>query len=323
MNRGINKRIKLLSGIAAALMLMAFVISCKSNISMPKVAVMGITLDKTKLSLEEAKTEKLTATVLPENATNKKITWHSDKPEVADVGQDGTVTAKKAGTANITVKTEDGDKTAVCAVTVKAKTPQPVQKYTVTLTQPVHGSVTTDPAILTDKQVVEGTEITFTAKADAGYHVDTWSITGGALQSGGQPGNTTATVKITTNTTVQVTFKKQDPMGTYVTVPFGANGETLNTYLKDSASEANINYIKVTGLTKEKLRGSYPNTSELGEILKKHPGKKVALTFDDAEIAGLTDMRDCFYGCTDLTQAPQIPTSATDMWKCFKISVNG
>ena len=82
------------------------------------VAVTGITLDKTTLSLEEGDEETLTATVLPENATNKTVTWSSDKTDVATVDSNGKVTAVAEGTATITAKA--GEQTAECAVTVTA-----------------------------------------------------------------------------------------------------------------------------------------------------------------------------------------------------------
>lgn len=84
------------------------------------IPVTGVTLDKTTLSLEEGATGKLTATVAPSNATNKAITFSSSDTEIATVDNTGKITAIKAGTANITVKTADGAKTAVCALTVTA-----------------------------------------------------------------------------------------------------------------------------------------------------------------------------------------------------------
>ena len=83
--------------------------------------VSGIALDKTKLALTVGDTQALTATITPDDANNKNVSWSSDKPSVATVDENGTVTAVAAGTANITVKTVDGEKTAVCAVTVTAK----------------------------------------------------------------------------------------------------------------------------------------------------------------------------------------------------------
>ena len=59
--------------------------------------------------------------VRPDNADNRKVTWSSDKTEVATVDGAGRVTAVKAGEAVVTVTTEDGGKTATCKVTVKAK----------------------------------------------------------------------------------------------------------------------------------------------------------------------------------------------------------
>ena len=55
---------------------------------------------------------------MPENATNKNITWSSNNEEVATV-ENGVITAKKEGTAIITVTTEDGNKQVSCNVTVE------------------------------------------------------------------------------------------------------------------------------------------------------------------------------------------------------------
>lgn len=85
--------------------------------------VTGVKLDKDTLSLVVDGTATLQATVAPENATNKDVTWTSDKPEIAKV-ENGKVTALKQGTATITVTTNDGGKTATCTVNVTAKTYQ-------------------------------------------------------------------------------------------------------------------------------------------------------------------------------------------------------
>ena len=81
------------------------------------VSVTGVTLEPTSLSLFTGDTAPLTATVQPSDATNQNVTWSSDKPEVATV-DNGKVTAKAAGTATITVTTEDGEYTATSTVTV-------------------------------------------------------------------------------------------------------------------------------------------------------------------------------------------------------------
>lgn len=86
------------------------------------VPVESVSLDKTNLKLTEGETAQLTATVLPETATNRNVTWSSNAPGVATVDSSGKVTAVAPGTATITVTTEDGNKTATCAVTVAAAT---------------------------------------------------------------------------------------------------------------------------------------------------------------------------------------------------------
>ena len=87
--------------------------------------VTGVTLDRTALSLTAGETATLTAAVLPEDASNKTVTWSSSNPDVAAVTDhnDGTasVTAGSAGTATITAVTEDGGYTAACTVEVARK----------------------------------------------------------------------------------------------------------------------------------------------------------------------------------------------------------
>ena len=81
------------------------------------VAVTGVTLDVTELALEVPATATLTATVAPEEATDKTVVWASDNEAVATVAE-GVVTAVAEGTATITVTTVDGGFTATCIVTV-------------------------------------------------------------------------------------------------------------------------------------------------------------------------------------------------------------
>ncbi len=84
------------------------------------VPVESVSLNKNEKALYVGEYETLTATVLPENAENKNVTWGSSAPSVASVDQNGKVTATGAGTATITVTTKDGNKTASCEVTVSS-----------------------------------------------------------------------------------------------------------------------------------------------------------------------------------------------------------
>ena len=87
------------------------------------VPVTGVKLNNTTLSLVAGgNTATLVATVAPDNATDKTVTWSSSDPNVATV-ENGVVTPIAAGEATITVTTVDGNKTATCTVTV---TPAPV-----------------------------------------------------------------------------------------------------------------------------------------------------------------------------------------------------
>ena len=116
---------------------------CKVTIT---VSTESITLDKTSLSLVVGETAQLTATVKPDDATDKKVAWASSDESVAKVSN-GTVTAVKSGKATITAKC--GDKIAECAVTVTVPT----------------GSVTLDKTTLS-LAVGETEQLTATVKPD-------------------------------------------------------------------------------------------------------------------------------------------------------------
>lgn len=89
------------------------------------IVVSGVKLNKENANLEVGSNETLNATVSPSTATNKKVSFQSSDSEVASVDNNGKVTAIKAGTADITVTTEDGNKTATCTVTVTDPEPDP------------------------------------------------------------------------------------------------------------------------------------------------------------------------------------------------------
>lgn len=119
------------------------------------IKIKSVKLNKTKAELEEGKTLTLKSTVnaTPKKykGTNKNVIWHSSNTKVATVSSKGKVTAKKAGTATITVYSRyNRSKKATCKVTVKAKpapTPTP-QTETVTKIAPKSG-VTVDVSVTT------------------------------------------------------------------------------------------------------------------------------------------------------------------------------
>ena len=126
--------------------------------------------------------------------------------------------------------------------------------------------------------------------------------------------------------------------GRYTEVPYGK----LAAFLAN-ASENEVNYIEVTGISAADLTGTYaspPNPGPLGALLNNNSSKKVALKlpnsisgltdmsacFSQCENlvslenfpSGVTDMRACFYGCENLTTVPAIPATVTSMMECFR-----
>ena len=129
------------------------------------VSVTGVSLNESSITLDVGGSKTLAATVVPDNATNKKVRWTSDNETVATVSEDGVVTAVAGGTAVITATTHDGLFTATCTVTVNAPDAPP--------------SITTDT--LPDGKVGAAYSHTLTA---TGTVPITWSIDSGNLPAG-------------------------------------------------------------------------------------------------------------------------------------------
>lgn len=91
------------------------IVSAAVNVLIP---VTGVSLNKNSLSLKTGESETLVATVDPNNATNKKVTWKSSNNAIATVDSNGKVVAVKEGTTTINVTSEDGGFKATCAVSV-------------------------------------------------------------------------------------------------------------------------------------------------------------------------------------------------------------
>ena len=188
------------------------------------IPVTGVSLDESSITLDVGGNQTLTATVTPEDATNKKVCWSSDNEAVATVSEDGVVTAVAGGTAVITATTHDGLFTASCTVTVNAPDAPP--------------TITTDT--LPDGKVGEAYSHTLTATGTAPI---TWSISGGALPDGlslnkdtgkinGTPttaGTASFTVKAENSAgsdtkELSITITKAAPTEYTVTVTSGGNG---------------------------------------------------------------------------------------------------
>ncbi|MDD5952025.1 MAG: Ig-like domain-containing protein [Bacteroidales bacterium] len=103
--------------IALAAVTVLSVFSCQQEPG--GIRVSSISLSKSTLELTVGDQASLDATISPDNATNKKISWSSSKKSVATVTPDGIVDAVSAGTAFITATSEDSGVSAKCEITVK------------------------------------------------------------------------------------------------------------------------------------------------------------------------------------------------------------
>ena len=177
--------------------------SCKVTVKAKAVNVTEVTLDKTELTLTEGETETLTATVRPDNADNRKVTWSSDKTDVATVDGDGRVTAVKAGEAVVTVTTEDGGKTASCKVTVKAKavnvTEVTLDKTELTLTEGETETLTATvrPDNADNRKVTWSSDKTDVATVDGAGRVTAVKAGEAVITVTTEDGGKTATCKVT------------------------------------------------------------------------------------------------------------------------------
>lgn len=208
------------------------------------VYVTGVRLDRSSLTLQlnnGTKSEKLTATVEPEDAENQSVTWKSSATEVAEVNE-GVVTAVSVGTATITVTTLDGSYSASCEVIVEkgtiyvsgitldqteiSLTPGESSKLTATVTPPD----ATDASVVWSSGDENVATVDNTGKVTAvgkGETIITATTTDQGL---------TATCKVTV--TVPVTGISCDQES--VTLLDGATAKLNFTVLPENASNTNI-----------------------------------------------------------------------------------
>ena len=185
--------------------------TCKVKVSSKSVASVSI---KSSLSMEVGDTYTLTTTITPSDAATS-YTWSSENSNVAEVSQTGVVTAKNAGTANVTVKTDNG-KTATCRITIKAPA---VVEYEVNFSiyGYEHGQVLYNGAKLVGSdtegygsfKVDEGSDIALTILPNEGYKIEwvwlDWEDVADKLV------NNALTIRnISADTRLVVSFEKDD-----------------------------------------------------------------------------------------------------------------
>ncbi len=144
------------------------VVNCKDEPEKKKtVLVTGVDLDKSEVTLALINdTEQLTATVLPEDATNQEVAWTSSNEAIAVVDNSAMVTAKGEGKCKITVTTDDFGYTATCEVTVLKQPAVVIDVTGVSFEEPELAlnvgdtkqlNVTVEPENATNKNVVWST----------------------------------------------------------------------------------------------------------------------------------------------------------------------
>ena len=169
--------------------------SCEVTVRKKVIPVESISLDKTSLNLLSGDNETLTATVKPDDATDKSVSWSSSNPSVAAVDQKGQVRAESGGTAIITARA--GDKTATCTVTVTV----PVEKIsldrtsvTLKVDESVTLTATVKPSDATDKTVSWSSSNPAIAKVENGKVT---AISEGSATITAKAGEKTATCSVT------------------------------------------------------------------------------------------------------------------------------
>ena len=271
--------------------------TCKVTVSDKEIKVTGVKLNKSETSLLVGGNETLTATVLPEGATNQNVTWKSDKPEIATVDANGKVTAVKVGEATITVTTEDGGKTATCKVTVK---PNLVSEITLAALAIYVGeskavTATVKPDDATNKALTWTSSDETVATVDAtgkvtGKKIGTATITATAQDGSGVSGSCTVTVlshvKKVTVTPANLTLGQNKSYTLKATVEvFGSGTDTGVTWTSSDTTIATVDATgKVTATDKV-------GTVTITATSKADPAKKGTCT---VKVSG--DQTDIGYG---------------------------
>ena len=218
------------------------------------VAVTGVTLNKSTTSIEAGQSEQLTATVLPSNAGNKAVTWSTSNPDVAQVDQQGNVSAIAPGNAIITVTTADGGKEATCQVTVTAP-PTPVEVTGISIKQ------TTTIAIGESETL----SITYSpADANTGKGV-TWSSGNESVATVNANGNVTgiaagtAIITVTSTTNPAITASCTVTVQAVAVTGISLNKSSLNIQI--SGTETLIATITPSNATNKSITWSSDKTN--------------------------------------------------------------
>ena len=239
-----------------------FIIKAFTDNETTTVDVEKVSLNKSATTLTEGESETLTATITPSNATgDKTVKWSSSNEAVAAVDSNGKVTAKKAGTAVITVTSSNG-KSASCTVTVKQKeiaiTGIGLNKSTTSLTE---GESETLTATIAPSKATGDKTVKWSSSNEAVVAVDS---NGKVTAKKAGTAVITATSSNGKSASCTVTVKQKD---TYTglrdvngTLTYFTNGQADKTYT-GFVSYAGNNYYVINGV----VDTSYTNVTYDGK----------------------------------------------------------
>ena len=217
-----------------------FTASCSVSVSAKTVDVASISLSKEELTLKEGDSETITATVKPDDATDKTVTWTSSDPSVATV-DGGKIEAVKEGTATVTAKA--GDKTATCKVTVDKKViaveSVELDKTEVELTEgdSVTLTATVKPDDATDKTVTWTSSDPSVATVDGGKIE---AVKEGSATITAKSGEKSATCKVTVKKVIAVESVELDK--TEVELTEGDSVTLIATVKPDDATDKTVTW---------------------------------------------------------------------------------
>ena len=287
--------------------------TCAVTVKAKAVNVTEVTLDKTELTLTEGETETLTATVRPDNADNRKVTWSSDKTEIATVDGAGKVTAVKPGEAVVTVTTEDGGKTATCKVTVKAKaigvTEVTLDKTELTLTEGETETLTATvrPDNADNRKVAWSSDKTEVATVDGAGKVTAVKAGEAVITVTTEDGGKTASCK--------VTVKAKAVGVTEVTL------DRAELTLTEGETETLTATVKLDNADNRKVTWSSDKT-EIATV--DGAGKVTAVKAGEAVVTVTTEDGGKTASCKVTVKAKVVPVTGVDVkpWS-VTIGVNG
>lgn len=320
--------------------------TCKVTVVNKTVRVTDISLDQTEVTIAEGKSTKLTATIKPDNATDKKIIWSSSDNGVATVDGLGTVSAVTKGNAVVTAKANESEKTVSCNIKVT--------KSGVTVSKPAISSIAKSSALITgtfevvdvtveeaglcystsdsptisdNKVVLSGNEVAYTLTnltQLTKYYVRLYAKVDGVLSYGEQESFVTLSAVRTKfqpieffdrETTAEISFTSAASAGErFVSVCYGTSPNPKITHNKATASIGEDGKLHLELSNLEKGRTYYLRSY-------KEVGSKIEY-FDD-EVSAQTMGGDEFkVTCTFVKHSIVNGGGTSDIYGLFKFDYN-